>query len=147
MHPTQGLSYWVSTLFELRYHKGEVYIGYESIIPVQREKCWVHHAVCLEVEDKKPSWSPRETTYSLMYFIKLEEDGMPYSENKFVVDNSCVFDFDCQGEAIAHSRIMCDEYVSDIFRDRINMLKTLLSVGSWGSKTVYVLDWLSKMSK
>lgn len=145
MHPTQGLSYWVSTLFELHYHKGEVYIGYESIIPFQREKCWVHHAVCLEVEDKKPSWSPRDTTYSLMYFMKLEEEGMPYSENKFIVDNSHVFDFDCKGEAFAHSLRMCDKYIADTFKDRIIIVKNLLSVTSWASKTGYVLlDWFSK---
>lgn len=82
-------AYWVATVFKYEYSKTT---GKPYIAKIAYQKAWIMKAICIESEEI-PSWSPNaNNTHALMYFLKLEEDGMPFEENKFSVPCCMIFE-------------------------------------------------------
>jgi len=91
MKPIEGMNYDIATVFDLQYNSISHEVEIIAAAHIAYQIPQVLRATCIESEVYDlPDFARREP-HSLMYFIELENQGMPFSDNQFIIPQKLIF--------------------------------------------------------
>jgi hypothetical protein len=125
--PVKDKEYWVATLFRYEYSQ-ETKEGYKVLAGrLPDQEAWIMKAICVESDTESPSWSPNaDHSYALMYFLKLEEDGMPFEENRFLV--ACWAIFEDRNLAQQCADELLEKYLAQEAKERLKIATSIFTL-------------------